>query len=152
LHRGDRDALGSLGEGDADVADRSRRDLLAGLQVRQEWLDRSGRNGEADVLCVGDAGRVDADELAGAVDERTTGVAVVDRRICLDEAPQGDRWALLEGAVEGRDDAGGDRRSIAEIEGVPVGTVGSRLRRAREEFSAIAKRLRATWLAPRRTP
>ncbi len=34
-------------------------------------------------------------------------------------------------------------RQIAEIEGIPVGTVSSRLRRAREEFSAIAKRLRA---------
>jgi len=32
---------------------------------------------------------------------------------------------------------------IAEILGIPVGTVGSRLRRAREEFSAIAKRVRA---------
>lgn len=32
---------------------------------------------------------------------------------------------------------------IAEIEGLPLGTASSRLRRAREEFSAIAKRLRA---------
>lgn len=32
---------------------------------------------------------------------------------------------------------------IAEIEGIPVGTASSRLRRAREEFSAVAKRLRA---------
>lgn len=32
---------------------------------------------------------------------------------------------------------------IAEIEGIPLGTASSRLRRAREEFSAIAKRLRA---------
>jgi RNA polymerase sigma-70 factor (ECF subfamily) len=36
-----------------------------------------------------------------------------------------------------------DVRSIAEIEGIPIGTVGSRLRRAREEFSAVARRLRA---------
>jgi RNA polymerase sigma-70 factor (ECF subfamily) len=34
-------------------------------------------------------------------------------------------------------------RQIAEIEGIPVGTASSRLRRAREEFSAIAKRIRA---------
>lgn len=34
-------------------------------------------------------------------------------------------------------------RDIAEIEGIPVGTVSSRLRRAREEFSAIARKLRA---------
>lgn len=32
---------------------------------------------------------------------------------------------------------------IAELEGIPIGTVGSRLRRAREEFSEIASRLRA---------
>jgi RNA polymerase sigma-70 factor (ECF subfamily) len=34
-------------------------------------------------------------------------------------------------------------KQIAEIEQVPVGTASSRLRRAREEFSAIAKRIRA---------
>jgi len=33
---------------------------------------------------------------------------------------------------------------IAEIEGIPLGTASSRLRRARAEFAAIAKRLRAT--------
>jgi RNA polymerase sigma-70 factor (ECF subfamily) len=44
-----------------------------------------------------------------------------------------------------------DVRSIAEIEGIPIGTVGSRLRRAREEFSAIARRVRAAWRTPRRS-
>ena len=34
-------------------------------------------------------------------------------------------------------------RQIAEIEQIPVGTASSRLRRARDEFSAIAKRVRA---------
>jgi RNA polymerase sigma-70 factor (ECF subfamily) len=34
-------------------------------------------------------------------------------------------------------------RDIAELEEIPVGTASSRLRRAREEFSAIAKRVRA---------
>jgi RNA polymerase sigma-70 factor, ECF subfamily len=38
-------------------------------------------------------------------------------------------------------------RQIAELEGIPVGTASSRLRRAREEFSAIAKRIRATMLS-----
>jgi RNA polymerase sigma-70 factor (ECF subfamily) len=31
---------------------------------------------------------------------------------------------------------------IAELEGIPVGTASSRLRRARAEFSAIARRVR----------
>jgi RNA polymerase sigma-70 factor (ECF subfamily) len=34
-------------------------------------------------------------------------------------------------------------RDIAELEEIPVGTASSRLRRAREEFSAIAKRVHA---------
>jgi RNA polymerase sigma-70 factor (ECF subfamily) len=34
-------------------------------------------------------------------------------------------------------------RKIAEIEAIPVGTATSRLRRGRQEFSAIAKRIRA---------
>jgi RNA polymerase sigma-70 factor (ECF subfamily) len=38
-------------------------------------------------------------------------------------------------------------RQIAEIEEVPLGTASSRLRRAREEFSAIAKRVRANLVA-----
>lgn len=35
-------------------------------------------------------------------------------------------------------------RQIAELEAIPVGTASSRLRRAREAFAAITKRLRAT--------
>lgn len=38
-------------------------------------------------------------------------------------------------------------KTIAELEEIPLGTAHSRLRRAREEFSAIAKRLRAALLA-----
>lgn len=38
-------------------------------------------------------------------------------------------------------------REIAELEGIPVGTASSRLRRAREEFSASARRLRAALVA-----
>ena len=38
---------------------------------------------------------------------------------------------------------------IAEIEGVPLGTASSRLRRAREEFATIAKRMRATLVQDR---
>lgn len=43
-------------------------------------------------------------------------------------------------------------RKIAEIEGIPLGTASSRLRRARDEFSAVAKRLRATLERERRGP
>jgi len=43
-------------------------------------------------------------------------------------------------------------RKIAEIEGIPLGTASSRLRRAREEFSAIAKRLRAALDSEPRRP
>jgi RNA polymerase sigma-70 factor, ECF subfamily len=38
-------------------------------------------------------------------------------------------------------------KQIAELEELPVGTASSRLRRAREEFSAIARRLRAALAA-----
>jgi RNA polymerase sigma-70 factor (ECF subfamily) len=38
---------------------------------------------------------------------------------------------------------GQEIRDIAELEAIPLGTASSRLRRAREEFSAIAKRVRA---------
>ena len=38
-------------------------------------------------------------------------------------------------------------QDIAELEGIPLGTASSRLRRAREEFSAIARRLRTAMLA-----
>jgi len=41
---------------------------------------------------------------------------------------------------------------IAEIEGIPLGTASSRLRRARDEFSAVAKRLRATLSHERGSP
>jgi RNA polymerase sigma-70 factor (ECF subfamily) len=34
-------------------------------------------------------------------------------------------------------------KDVAELEGIPIGTASSRLRRAREEFSATVKRLRA---------
>jgi RNA polymerase sigma-70 factor (ECF subfamily) len=34
-------------------------------------------------------------------------------------------------------------RQIAELQAIPLGTAGSRLRRAREEFSAITRRVRA---------
>lgn len=41
-------------------------------------------------------------------------------------------------------------KDIAELEQIPLGTASSRLRRAREEFSAISKRIRALMTAGRR--
>ncbi|HEY3256992.1 MAG TPA: sigma-70 family RNA polymerase sigma factor [Polyangiaceae bacterium] len=41
-------------------------------------------------------------------------------------------------------------REIAALQEVPLGTASSRLRRAREEFSAIAKRVRATLVTQER--
>ncbi|MEY4547613.1 MAG: hypothetical protein RL685_3808 [Pseudomonadota bacterium] len=64
----------------------------------------------------------------------------------LDRLPLELRSVLVLFELEGL-----DVRAIAEIEGIPVGTVGSRLRRAREEFAAAAKRLRAARLTPRRS-
>ena len=64
----------------------------------------------------------------------------------LDRLPLELRSVLVLFELEGL-----DVRAIAEIEQIPVGTVGSRLRRAREEFSAAARRLRAALLVPRRS-
>ncbi len=64
----------------------------------------------------------------------------------LDRLPLELRSVLVLFELEGL-----DVRAIAEIEHIPVGTVGSRLRRAREEFSAAARRLRAAQRAPRRS-
>jgi len=56
----------------------------------------------------------------------------------LDALPQDLRAVLVLHELEGL-----ELRQIAEIEAIPVGTASSRLRRAREEFSLIAKRMRA---------
>jgi RNA polymerase sigma-70 factor (ECF subfamily) len=43
-------------------------------------------------------------------------------------------------------------REIAVLQEIPIGTASSRLRRAREEFSAISKRVRAALAARERQP
>jgi RNA polymerase sigma-70 factor, ECF subfamily len=60
----------------------------------------------------------------------------------LDQLPLDLRSVLVLHELEGL-----EVRQIAAIEGIPIGTASSRLRRAREEFSAVAKRLRATMQA-----
>jgi RNA polymerase sigma-70 factor (ECF subfamily) len=57
----------------------------------------------------------------------------------LDRLPLDLRAVLVLHELEGL-----EVKQIAEIEAIPVGTASSRLRRAREEFSAIARRIRAS--------
>ena len=56
----------------------------------------------------------------------------------LDQMPHELRTVFILFELEGL-----EVRAIADVVGVPMGTASSRLRRAREEFSAIAKRVRA---------
>ena len=80
-----------------------------------------------------------ADEAATpeALVEQREARALLDR--VLNQLPIELRSVLVLYELEGL-----EIRQIAELEGVPLGTAGSRLRRAREEFSAHAKRVRAT--------
>jgi RNA polymerase sigma-70 factor (ECF subfamily) len=57
----------------------------------------------------------------------------------LDQLPLELRTVLVLFELEGL-----EVRQIAELEQIPLGTASSRLRRAREEFSAVARRVRAT--------
>ena len=84
-------------------------------------------------------------EIPLLVDERPPAdeqLADREARALLDEAlaalPLDLRMVLVLHELEGL-----EVRQIAEIEAIPVGTASSRLRRAREEFSTIAKRMRA---------
>lgn len=58
--------------------------------------------------------------------------------VVLDRLPLELRTVFVLAELEGL-----EVRQIAELEAIPLGTASSRLRRAREEFAAIAKRLRA---------
>lgn len=91
-------------------------------------------------------------EIPLLVDERPSAeeqLADREARTLLDEAldqlPPDLRAVLVLHEIEGL-----EVRQIAEIESVPVGTASSRLRRAREEFSAIARRIRARLHSPGR--
>ncbi len=72
--------------------------------------------------------------------ERTRARELLDS--VLDQLPLELRTALVLFELEGL-----EVRQIAELEQIPLGTASSRLRRAREEFSAIARRVRATLLS-----
>lgn len=90
------------------------------------------------------------DQLPAVADERPSPEAeLADRQaralldVALDRMPADLRAVFVLFELEGL-----EVRQIAAIEEIPVGTASSRLRRAREEFSAIARRIRAT-LSPR---
>ena len=70
--------------------------------------------------CTGDRG-VDADDLAGHVQQRAAGVAGVDRGVGLDHVGEGDAVLLVERAAGGRHDAGRHRRAAGQVEGVADG-------------------------------
>ena len=88
--------------------------LPLSLKLRDHAFDGVGRNGEGDADRA--AGRredrgVDADHLAVDVEGRAAGIALVDRRVDLDEIVIG---AGADVAAAGRDDAGRDRAAQAE--------------------------------------
>ena len=105
--------------GAAADADEGMFDFAGGFELVDLGFDRVDRDREADAdvavatAAGGDLG-VDADHLAGRVDQRPAGVAGVDRGVGLDHV--GDREAVrsFDLALERRDDAAGDRAVEAE--------------------------------------
>ena len=92
----------------------------AGAQVVEHRLGRRDRDREADVVRrarVGDRG-VDADHAAVDVDERTAGVAGVDRGVGLDRVDERLGAGDVHGAAEPGDDARRDGRAPGDAERV----------------------------------
>ena len=99
------------------------------------------------------ASKTDPDALEAVLDPRPSPEEQLDQqqaRQLLDEVlarmPLELRTAFVLFELEGLSVS-----DVAELEGLPLGTASSRLRRARAEFSAISKRLRAA-LAARGVP
>jgi RNA polymerase sigma-70 factor (ECF subfamily) len=91
----------------------------------------------------------DQDDLAAIVDPQPSPEECLDQRRAralldqvLDRMPLELRTVFVLFELEGL-----EVREIAELEALPLGTASSRLRRAREEFSAIAKRINAALAA-----
>jgi RNA polymerase sigma-70 factor, ECF subfamily len=87
----------------------------------------------------------DAEELKNLADPKPSPEECLAERqfravldLALDRLPRELRTVFVLAELEGL-----EVQEIARLEGLPVGTASSRLRRAREEFGAIAKRLRA---------
>jgi RNA polymerase sigma-70 factor (ECF subfamily) len=95
----------------------------------------------------------DLDELGRVADDAPSPEERLDRQRAralldwvLDRLPQELRAVLVLHELEGL-----EVREIAALEDIPLGTASSRLRRAREEFSTIARRARAMF-APEGRP
>ena len=121
-------------------------DLAGRAQLGDDALDRVGRDREADADVAGLAAgaaraggldlRVDADHLAGGVEQRAAGVAGVDRGVGLDDVV--DREAVGRGdlALQRADDA--DRERAVEAE-----RVADRVRRVADlDAARVAERER----------
>ena len=113
-----RTEIESLGGCVVDVLDAHAEPAAAGFaELAKLFDDRDGgggRNGEADADRAARGrqdGRVDADDLAVHVEQRTAGIAFVDGGIGLDIVVVG---AGLDVAAAGRDDARRDRAAEAE--------------------------------------
>lgn len=107
------------------------------LRVASNELRRSSANAEL-IRPIGDFELVLSDPSPTPEEsfEQRRALALLDR--VLERLPIELRTVFVLFELEGLEVS-----KIAEIEGLPLGTASSRLRRARHEFSAIAKRLRA---------
>ena len=86
-------------EGQVVDADPGAGDVLAREDLGDDGLGEIDGDGEADALRGAGLGRVDADDLAVAIEQRTTGVAGVDGSVGLDEVDQ----AVRRSGRSGRD-------------------------------------------------
>jgi RNA polymerase sigma-70 factor (ECF subfamily) len=115
--------------------------FLYGVALRVASDDRRRRKADPELS--------DREALARIVDPLPTPEELLDQKrtralldLALSRMPHELRAVLVLFELEGL-----EVREIAAIEGVPLGTASSRLRRAREEFSAIARRLRTALAA-----
>ena len=96
-------------------------DVARAEDLSDDVLDGVGGNREADPDVAGRGVarldlRVHADDLTARVQERTAGVAVVDRRVGLDDVVDGEAIRGRDEALQGAHDARG--RGAVEAEGI----------------------------------
>jgi len=123
----------------AEIARGSERAFLIGVTVRvcanQRRRQKLRRERTSELTHEGSSpGPADAEQLLAQKQLRE----LLD--VALDALPPEQRSVLVLHEVEGFSAA-----EIAELLQLPMGTVGSRLRRARDKFSKAAARLRSKW-------